>query len=156
MRRCLLSCLAAALGALAAPAFAQGFADPVAYCKAVGTIDRPDARYAGPTSPGWIAAALKLPDGMPFAWRCAGGAVLACAYGANIPCDSKARTSRVPTGPIRDYCRQNPNSDGVPMVVTGHDTVIAWRCDGTHPAVAGADKVDAQGYAAAYWTKVAP
>jgi hypothetical protein len=82
--------------------------------------------------------------------------VLACAYGANIPCDSKADTSRVPREPIRDFCRLHPGADGVPMAVTGHDTVVSWRCRGEHPVVAGVGKVDAQGYAAAYWTKVWP
>ena len=41
---------------LIAPAAAGSFKDPVAYCRAVGTIDKPDARYQGPKLPDWMAA----------------------------------------------------------------------------------------------------
>ncbi|MBV8675453.1 MAG: hypothetical protein JOZ33_18670, partial [Acidobacteriaceae bacterium] len=77
-------------------ALAQTFSDPVPYCRAVGTIDKPDARYTGPRLPVWMAEKLNLkPDQAKFMeWRCADGQVLACLYGANIPCDSKAITSR--------------------------------------------------------------
>lgn len=68
-------------------------------------------------------------------WRCAKGAVLACVYGANIPCDSKANTSRKPTSAITDYCKQNPDSTFVPMVVTGHSTTVSWACHGAVPVV---------------------
>jgi hypothetical protein len=106
------------------PALTQTFSDPVPYCKAVGTIDKPDARYTGPKLPGWMAKKLNMkPDqGKLMEWRCANGAVLACEYGANIPCGSKAITSQKPTQPIIDYCRLNPDSEFVPMVVTGHET----------------------------------
>ena len=97
----------------ASPGFAQKtYSDPVSYCKAVGTIDKPDARYTGPKLPAWMAKQLNMqPDqGKLMEWRCAGGAVLACQYGANIPCDSKAVTSQKPTQPIVDRrcVRQDP------------------------------------------------
>src|SRR6202007_1910319 len=100
------------------PALAQTFADPVAYCKAVGTIDKPEARYTGPKLPAWMARDLNLKAGQSkmMEWRCADGAVLACVYGANIPCGSKANTSQTLTPAIADYCRQNPDSTFVPMV----------------------------------------
>ncbi len=85
-------------------------------------------------------------SGKLMEWRCAGGAVLACQYGANIPCDSKAVTSQKPTQPILDYCKQNPGSDFVPMVVTGHDTTVSWACHGSTPAVIHSAQIDAQGY----------
>ena len=91
---------------MAAPAFAQKtYSSPVAYCKAVGTIDKPDARYTGPKLPGWMAKDLNLKTNQSkyMEWRCANGAVLACVYGANIPCDSKANTSEKPTSAIVDY-----------------------------------------------------
>ena len=72
----------------ASPVFAQKtYSDPAAYCKAVGTIDKPDARYTGQKLPAWMAKQLNMqPDqGKLMEWRCAGGAVLACQYGANIP-----------------------------------------------------------------------
>ena len=141
---------------LARPALAQTFTDPVQYCQAVGTIDHPDSRYSGPKSPAWIAAALKLPAGLPFTWRCANGAVLACAFGANIPCDAKANVTQVPNTAIRDFCRKSPDADFVPMVVTGHDAAATWRCQGNNPVLVSVENIDAQGYEAAYWTKVSP
>ncbi len=143
----------------ASPVFAQKtYSDPVAYCKAVGTIDKPDARYTGPKLPAWMAKQLNMqPDQAKLMeWRCAGGAVLACQYGANIPCDSKAVTSQKPTQPIIDYCKQNPGSDFVPMFVTGHDTTVSWACHGSTPAVIHSAQVDAQGYQTTYWHKVSP
>jgi len=141
-----------------APLFAQSFSDPVAYCKAVGTIDKPDSRYTGPKLPEWMAKDLNLkPDQDKFMeWRCAKGVVLACLYGANIPCDSKANTSRKPTEAIVDYCKQNSDSTFVPMVVTGHETTVSWACHGGVPTVIKSAKVDAQGYTKAYWRKVSP
>src|ERR1700691_4241660 len=72
------------------PALGQSFTDPASYCRVVGTIDKPDARYQGPKLPPWMAAKLHLTSdqGDRMEWRCARGAVLACLYGANIPCDA--------------------------------------------------------------------
>jgi hypothetical protein len=150
---------AAALIVLAAaPAAAQSFQDPVAYCRAVGTIDKPDARYTGPKLPGWMAAKLHLEPSQAnmTAWRCAGGTVLACLYGANIPCDAKADISRAPTAGITGYCRENPGARFVPMYVTGHETVVSWACRGSEAVVRDIGAVDAQGYAKAFWEPVAP
>jgi hypothetical protein len=137
---------------------AQTYADPIPYCKAVGTIDKPDARYTGPKLPAWMAGKLNMqPDqGKLMEWRCANGAVLACQYGANIPCDSKAMTSKEPTQAIIDYCRQNADSQFVPMYVTGHDTSVSWACHGSRPVVIHSAEVDAQGYQKDFWHKVSP
>ena len=143
---------------VAAPSLAQTYADPVAYCKAVGTIDKPDSRYTGPKLPAWMAKDLNLkPDqGKLMEWRCANGAVLACVYGANLPCDSKANASQKPTTAIAKYCQQNPDSKFVPMYVTGHATTVSWACHGSNPVVIRTAPVDAQGYAKAYWKPVSP
>lgn len=140
------------------PILAQSFTDPIDYCKTVGTIDRPDARYTGPKLPEWMAKDLNLKpnQGKFMEWRCAKCEVLACLYGANIPCNSKANSSRKPTQAIVDYCKQNPDSTFVPMVVTGHETTVSWACHGTSPSVIKSAAVDAQGYAKAYWRKVTP
>ena len=140
------------------PVFAQTYTNPVDYCKAVGTIDKPDSHYTGPKLPTWMAHELNLKpsQGKMMEWRCANGAVLACLYGANIPCDSKANTSQKPTQPIADYCKQNPGSTFVPMVVTGHETSVSWACHGTQPIVINTAPTDAQGYVKAYWKPVAP
>jgi hypothetical protein len=82
--------------------------------------------------------------------------VLACQYGANIPCDAKAVISQKPTQPIIDYCKQNAGSDFVPMFVTGHDTAVSWACHGSTPAVIHSAPIDAQGYQTTYWHKVSP
>jgi hypothetical protein len=142
----------------ALPVLAQTYKDPIPYCKAVGTIDKPDARYTGPKLPPWMAEKLNLKpsQGKLMEWRCANGAVMACLYGANIPCGSKAITSQKPTQPIIDYCRQNPDSQFVPMVVTGHETTVSWACHGPRPEVIESSPVDAQGYAKAYWHAVSP
>jgi hypothetical protein len=142
----------------ASPALAQSFTDPVPYCRAVGTIDSPDARYTGPKLPVWMAAKLQLePSQAKFMeWRCAQGAVLACLYGANIPCDAKAVTSREPTPAVTQYCQENPGSNFVPMFVTGHETVVSWACQGTDPVVTRVEAVDAEGYAKAFWQPVSP
>lgn len=143
---------------LSSPAKAQSYSSPVGYCKAVGTIDRPDNRYTGPKLPRWMARKLNLAssDEDKMEWRCANGAVLACVYGANIPCGTKANTNAQPTTPIRDYCHQNPNVSFVPAVVTGHETNISWACRSGRPLVTGSAALDAQGYVKAYWHPVAP
>jgi hypothetical protein len=140
------------------PIFAETFTDPVAYCKAVGTIDKPDSHYKGPKLPAWMAKELNLKpnQGKFMEWRCADGAVLACSYGANIPCDSKADTSQKPTQGITDYCKQNPDSTFVPMYVTGHATAVSWACHEGHPAVTKIEPVDTQGYVKAFWKPVSP
>ena len=150
--------VAALLLVAALPAFSQNFTDPAPYCQAVGTIDSPDARYTGPKLPGWMAAKLHLePSQAKFMeWRCAQGAVLACLYGANIPCNAKAVTSREPTAAVSQYCQENPGSDFVPMYVTGHDTVVSWACQGPDPLVKNMEPVDAQGYAKSFWQAVSP
>lgn len=153
-----LLCALTILSLTAGPSFAQTYADPIPYCKAMGTIDKPDSRYTGPKLPAWMAKDLNLkPDQRKLMeWRCAGGAVLACVYGANLPCDSKANTSRKPTEGIVNYCKQNSDAKFVPMVVTGHETTISWACHGSDPAVIHSAPVDAQGYAKAYWKPVSP
>jgi hypothetical protein len=146
------------LAALTSSAIGQTYTDPVPYCMAVGTIDKPDARYVGPKLPAWMAKQLNMnPDmGKQMEWRCASGAVLACQYGANIPCDAKAVTNQKPTQPIVDYCRDNPDSQFVPMVVTGHSSAVSWACHGPRPVVLSSAHVDAQGYQSNYWHKVSP
>ncbi len=145
------------------------YANPFAYCRAVGTLDRPDSRYTGPNPPPAVIAGLIKAFGPPAAathsqafthgtyWRCMSGAVYACNVGANLPCESKANTERTPTPGEKKYCAANPGSDFIPMYVTGHDTVYDWSCKGDQP-VAGKQiaKVDARGYLANIWYRVPP
>ncbi|HLI13916.1 MAG TPA: hypothetical protein VKY65_20165 [Alphaproteobacteria bacterium] len=143
------------------------FDDPVAYCRAVGTIDKPDSRYDGPPVPAWLARALRrashaaatAPLGLfdHAVWRCAHGHVLACTYGANIPCDSKADTSRWPAPGAVNFCRDSPEAEVVPAAATGHATVYEWRCHHGKPKIVRQVlRVDREGYPAAFWYRVTP
>ena len=121
------------------------FADPFAYCAAVGTVDGPDARYRGPQVPDEVIDGFKLAARLEAStepmemfkkttiWRCMGGRVYTCNFGANLPCDAKANTDRTPTQALADFCGANPGSDVIPMSVTGHDTIYSWHALRTHP-----------------------
>lgn len=161
------ACAAAAVLLAAASAHAATYDDPAAYCAAVGTIDRPDARYTGEAVPEWIARALMRATNAPAdsspaffkhaAWRCDQGKVLACSYGANIPCDAKADAGRKPGPGAKEFCRENPGADVVPAVATGHATIFAWRCKGKRPVIARQVlKVDRRGFPAEFWHVVSP
>jgi hypothetical protein len=134
----------------AASAGAPGDA-PRRYCARVGNDDTP--RPARPA----LAGAIKRLFGLSGTYalettqyRCAGGKVLLCATGANLPC-GKANTSIDLPG-VNDWCRQNPNSDFIPMAVTGHDTIYEWHCAGV---IAKPGKkigtVDRRGFFEEYW-----
>ncbi len=153
--------------AFSASAHAATFDDPARYCAGVGTMDRPDARYTGDAVPDWIARALMratdAPTDAPLdafkraAWRCDHGRVLACSFGANIPCDEKADTSRKPGAGARAFCRENPGADVVPAFATGHATIYQWRCGGTRPVMARQVlQVDRRGFPSAFWHVVSP
>ena len=85
--------------------------------------------------------------------RCVGGKLLGCFVGANLNCD-KADTRRTSFG-AASWCRGHPGAADIPMASTGHDTVYAWSCKGTH-AVPGKMimKVDRQGYVANNWKEI--
>lgn len=146
---------------------AATYDDPAPYCAAVGTIDKPDRRYAGEPVPDWIARALmRATDAPPTAelsffkhaaWRCERGRVLACSYGANIPCNRKADPRRRPGAGERGFCRDHPGADLIPAVATGHATVFEWRCRGTRPVIARQVlEIDRRGFPAAFWHVVTP
>lgn len=143
--------------------------DPFAYCAAVGTIDVPDARYSGPPISDEIINGYKIAAGLTDStepmemlrkttiWRCMDSQVYACNFGANLPCDSKANTNRTPSAAMEEYCKTNPNSDFIPMSVTGHATIYSWYCVKDAPEVLEQiDKVDAAGYLASIWYPIAP
>jgi hypothetical protein len=151
----------------AARAADMGWKDPATYCQAVGTIDAPDARYIGPAVPDWIARALlraahaSADAPMSFfrhaKWRCVDGGVLACSYGANIPCDEKADASRAPSAGAKRYCAERPKAGVVPAYATGRATVFEWRCAGGDPVIARQVlDVDPTGYPSAFWHRVVP
>ena len=82
--------------------------------------------------------------------RCAGGRLLACTPGANLPCGLADTRQQLPQAGA--WCAQHPNAPFIPAFVTGHDTIYAWRCDGPSAAIASQiAHVDPQGYVAEYW-----
>jgi len=162
----LLACLAFA-PIVAAHCAAASWDDPVAYCRAIGTIDAPDARYVGPAVPDWVVRALMraihAPAKAPIAafshaaWRCLDGEVLACTTGANIPCDRKADTSHAASVGAERFCKQNRNAEVVPSYAVGRATIFEWRCAAGAPVIARQVlDVDAAGFPSAFWYRVAP
>ncbi|MHB0876436.1 MAG: hypothetical protein ACYC5O_10395 [Anaerolineae bacterium] len=146
----------------------SSYADPFAYCSAVGTIDTPDARYDGPEVPDDVAQGLQVAMGLPTgtppppiaegsSWRCMDGAVYACTVGANLPCQEKADTGTDATTEMKDYCKANPASDFIPSAVTGRATVYEWRCtNGTPEVVRQLVTPDARGFQSNIWYKIEP
>ncbi len=83
-------------------------------------------------------------------YRCAGGKVMLCNEGANLPC-GKANLSKHLPGATA-WCKENPASGFIPMVATGHHTIYNWRCvRGLATPGAPVRKVDARGFFADYW-----
>jgi hypothetical protein len=151
-RRLIAALAAAALaGALAGAARAE---TPAAACGRLGTDDTPRPvpeslapavnRAFGTSMPADMVARTST-------FRCAGGRVLVCMAGANLPC-GPANGSREPAPGAADWCRQNPEADFIPAYIVGHDTIYAWRCRAGAPAI---DRqvltVDPRGFVADYW-----
>ncbi len=144
------------------------FTDPFTYCTAVGNIDQPDARYTGPKTPEAVVKALMKAAGvapdMPVDvfskgtfWRCMDQKVYACFVGANLPCESKANTNKIPTNEMNQFCQQNPTSDFIPAAVTGHDTIYQWTCkNGVAAPGQQVSQVDARGYIQSIWYNITP
>ncbi len=127
----------------------SGFADAGKYCRAVGNVDRPDARYAGPKVPRWMMGALGAgaSQAAQVDWRCMGGRVFACFDGGASQHCSKADTSRVPTPAMYEECRANPGAPMIPMAVTGSATIYVWACRGRAPIILRQfQRVDVRGY----------
>ena len=143
------------------------YTDPFEYCAAIGTIDAPDLRYAGPAMPDSIVKGL-VEQGVITAdtpadiqkhavWRCMNSQVWACHFGANIPCEEKADTSKTPSAAMADFCQANPDSIGIPAAVTGRATVYEWKCNASTPEVVKQlTQVDPQGYLAIFWHQLTP
>jgi hypothetical protein len=138
------------------------YRDPFAYCATVGTVDAPDARYDGADMPDAIVKAM-IQQGVVTAdaprefqehavWRCMGGQVWACHFGANLPCQEKADMSQEPDTAMDEFCTANPSAESIPAAVTGRATVYAWRCiDGKAQAGDQILSADPQGFLAEFW-----
>jgi hypothetical protein len=146
------------------------FTDAAAFCQAVGNVDAPDARYAGPAVPDWMVPALYSKDEIKaqkasgvdparaVVWRCMGGKVRGCVQG-NSPICGKANQEMAPTKAMREFCAGQPNAEVIPLVVVGHENpmIYDWICKGTMPAIARQIfTVDARGFPAELWKEIAP
>ncbi len=155
-------------GSAAATSTPATFADPFAYCAAVGNADTPGPPYSGPEKPDAVMQGLRkvlqIPDTEPpdqFArstfWRCMGGKVYACNVGANIPCGEKADVQRTPAPALGEFCTANPNADVIPAGVTGRATIYEWRCvNGAPQVVKAVTTPDPRGYLALFWYEIPP
>jgi hypothetical protein len=138
-------------GGIAAPAARES---PVAYCARVGTDDTLRA------PPAALASAIKRLFDIrgrlalrAAYYRCADGAVKVCFVGANLPC-GKANTSKNPPAVAR-WCEMHPDTELIPLYVTGHDSLYSWHCLGAKAATgAPHGALDAQGFFEDYWKTV--
>jgi hypothetical protein len=162
----------ALLAALAAFLFAcsddKSATDPFAYCASVGTIDAPDARYKGAKVPESLMAGMRTVMGfasfMPAdeiargtSWRCMEGKVYACYSGANLPCAAKADETRAPAPALETFCKREADADMIPAVVTGRETVYAWRCrDRVPEIVREVTRADERGFLSNIWHEIPP
>jgi len=142
------STLVALLAVMSAtPALAE---TPATFCRRVGTDDttRPIPEALVPAVN--AAFGMRMPARVAVdttVFRCAGGQVMVCTVGANLPC-GKANTNRAPS----QWCRDNPDASVVPAVATGHDTIYQWRCRaGTPQIVRQTLHVDPRGFVAEFW-----
>jgi len=146
------------------------FTDAVAYCRGVGNVDAPDARYSGLAVPDWMVAALyskdelkaqksaKVDPARAVVWRCMQGKVWACVQG-NSPICGKANQEMKPTAAMREFCSGQPNADVIPLSVIGHENpmIYDWSCKGKKPAIARQIfTVDARGFPVELWKEIAP
>jgi hypothetical protein len=85
--------------------------------------------------------------------RCVGRKLMGCYVGANLDCFKADKRRALPGATA--WCRENPESKGIPMSATGHDTIYAWSCNGRR-AVAGKAvmTVDSRGYIADNWREI--
>jgi hypothetical protein len=142
--------------------------EPWAYCRAEGTVDAPDPARLDPEASAALLGRVReafdvselVSEDLMAAWtiwRCMDGQVWACAVGANLPCSERADTERSPSEPIEQFCRDQPNAESVPAVVTGRATVYSWRCvDGRGEAVSQWTTPDARGFHSEIWQQIDP
>jgi len=127
---------------------------PRAYCAHIGTDDTLR------TPPSSLAPAIRRLFNIrghyaPKAayYRCAEGAVKVCFVGANLPC-GKANTSKNQPAVAR-WCETHPDTESIPLYVTGHDSLYSWHCIGSKAATgASHGTLDPRGFFEEYWKTV--
>lgn len=143
-----------AAAALLASASATRAESPGEACTRIGTTDdaAPIPKALVPAANKALGTQLLTHEAMATTvFRCVDHHVMVCTTGANLPC-GKANTRREPAAGMAQWCHENPNADFIPAVVTGHDTIYAWRCHGGTPRIVRqALHVDPRGFVAEYW-----
>jgi hypothetical protein len=131
------------------------YSNPYEYCRAVGTIDHPDNRYVGPKEPPGMRKYLEGDaDYAEVVWRCMDGSVYACYY-SNQPICDKPNASEINRG-VKEFCRENPNSDYIPTTYAGSNALINWACRNGKPHINGGDtRFDKRGYQTEFWKWIA-
>ena len=132
--------------------------DPASYCASVGTDDR-----VRPITSGLVAPAIRLfelQSGQAqwvkdsTVYRCMRGSVWLCNHGANLVCAKADTRTALPS--VTAYCKQNPNEEFVPMVVTGHGVNHSWGCVNGKARVKETVDLDERGFIANQWKRFAP
>lgn len=119
------------------------YADPVSFCRTVGTADVYDRRYTGPDeAPESLSAAGRFPL---INWRCVEGRVFTCDVGASGRHCQKMDVSGVPNPEIRQYCASNPPDPDPPASIGGYANT-SWTCRNGRPVFVETFPVDAQSY----------
>lgn len=92
------------------------YVDPIAYCRAAGTVDRPGPRYRSEETPAWLRRRMgATEDYETLSWRCRNGQMLACLAVSMHGTECAAPiTSRVGDAALREYCTIDPNSSFIP------------------------------------------
>jgi hypothetical protein len=132
---------------------------PAARCAGLGTSNTllpvPEA-LAGEVNAVFGTAMPAAMVAATTVYRCAGGQVMVCTVGANLPC-GPADASRVPNAGEIAWCKDNRDADFIPAYATGHDTIFAWRCRGGAPGIAKQIlDVDAEGFIKQFWKPLGP
>lgn len=124
--------------------------DPFSYCAAMGTIDFPDRRYAGPALALAIVETLRVPASSPpdrVKWRCVDGAVWACASFDWPVCAVTPSLAE-----MVEFCAKNPNTIGL-QAPSGN-----WSCEETRPVIPEGETwpVDERGFLPSAWIEIKP
>jgi hypothetical protein len=160
--RALLLILVLASGVRAAAA--QTFTNLFDYCEAVGTTDYIDTHvfigefpYAKARAASQIGPDYDYLTDQNYVWRCVKGAVMSCVWTNQEIC-GRVDISRVPTRAMSDFCRKSPDTDFIPLAVTGHQpTMYAWDCrQGLAAITQQLTTPDEQGYPPEEWKKLTP
>ena len=86
-------------------------------------------------------------------YRCADGAVKVCFVGANLPCGRANTRKSLPA--VARWCETHPDTESIPLYVTGHNSFYSWHCIGSKAATgASHGTLDARGFFEEYWKTV--